>query len=289
MKVPTLAELERGVPYVDLAHAGPAVLDATAADALMRVWRWADATDPARAAAGKAPGNTSAWVMLARCLGSVGDDAAALIAATTGLELAPRDSDLLRSQATALAALHRPEADAALAAYDRFRSPDDAAELRIVVRRRFAALRARARGRAHARAAPRALTREMLTASRFATVRLPTCSSRNPPVLWLACSSSRFRYRQGSRRRRRKADNRRPRDSSSNLPSESLRVVPATASVAVAYAVTVVPGNGFVACPNVSPTSPSCGQPSNELQRESVHAANTTVKAPTRSTRITRT
>jgi hypothetical protein len=131
VKAPTLAELLHGVPNVDLAHAGPAVLDATAADALMRVWRWSDATEPARTAAGKAPGNASAWVMLARCLGSVGDDAAALLAATTGLELAPRDSDLLRSQATALAALHRPEAAAALAAYDRFRSPDDAAELRI--------------------------------------------------------------------------------------------------------------------------------------------------------------
>src|SRR5206468_5417388 len=75
--------------------------------------------------------NANAWVMLARCLGSVGDDTAALAAAATGLELAPRDPDLLRSQATALAALHRPEAAAALAAYDRFRSPDNSAELRI--------------------------------------------------------------------------------------------------------------------------------------------------------------
>jgi hypothetical protein len=64
-------------------------------------------------------------------LGSTGDDAGALAAATSGLELVPRDPDLLRSQATALAGLHRREADAALAAYDRFRSPDSAAELRI--------------------------------------------------------------------------------------------------------------------------------------------------------------
>jgi predicted Zn-dependent protease len=119
------------VPSVDLAHVGPAVLDATAADALMRVWRWRDAIAPSRAAAAKAPGNATAWMMLARCLGSVSDDAGALAAAATGLELAPRDSDLLRSQATALASMHRPEAGAALAAYDRFRSPDDAAELRI--------------------------------------------------------------------------------------------------------------------------------------------------------------
>jgi tetratricopeptide (TPR) repeat protein len=110
---------------------GPAVLDNIAADALMRVWRWDEAVAPSTAATQKAPGNSAAWVMLARCLGSVGNDAAALAAAATGLELSPRDSDLLRSQATALAALHRPEADAALAAYDRFRSPDVSAELRI--------------------------------------------------------------------------------------------------------------------------------------------------------------
>jgi hypothetical protein len=110
---------------------GPAVLDAVASEALMKVWRWDDAVAPAKAAADKAPGNAAAWTMLARCYGSVADDRDALAAAAIGLELAPRDPDLLRSQATALAALHRPEAEAALAAYDRFRSPDASAELRI--------------------------------------------------------------------------------------------------------------------------------------------------------------
>jgi tetratricopeptide (TPR) repeat protein len=114
-----------------LAPAQPAVLDAIVADALMRVWRWDDAVAPARAAAKHAPGNSGAWVTLARCLGSLSQDAEALGAATTGLELDPRNSDLLRTQATSLAALHRPEAGAALAAYDRFRSPDISAELRI--------------------------------------------------------------------------------------------------------------------------------------------------------------
>lgn len=110
---------------------GPPVLDAITADALMRVWRWDEAIGPAQAAAHKAPGNSTAWVALARCLGSVGSDTAALTASVTGLELAPRDPDLLRTQATSLAALHRPEAEAALTAYDRFRSPDYSAELRI--------------------------------------------------------------------------------------------------------------------------------------------------------------
>ncbi|HMG21271.1 MAG TPA: tetratricopeptide repeat protein, partial [Kofleriaceae bacterium] len=114
-----------------LPSPGPPVLDAVAADALSRVWRWQEAIAPARACAERAPANSGAWVALARALGSTGDDAAALDAATRGLELSPRDPDLLRSQATALAGLHRLEAPAALAAYERFRAPDTAAELRI--------------------------------------------------------------------------------------------------------------------------------------------------------------
>jgi hypothetical protein len=110
---------------------GPAVLDAVASDALMRVWRWDEAVAPAAALTTKATSNSYAWMMAARCYGSVNDNARALAAAVNGLELAPRDPDLLRSQATALAALQRPEGDAALAAYDRFRSPDNSAELRI--------------------------------------------------------------------------------------------------------------------------------------------------------------
>jgi tetratricopeptide (TPR) repeat protein len=114
-----------------LPSPGPAVLDAVAADALSRVWRWQDAVAPARACTERAPANSGAWVALSRALGSTGDDQGALAAAARGLELAPRDPDLLRSQATALASLHHPDADAALTAYDRFRSPDRAAELRI--------------------------------------------------------------------------------------------------------------------------------------------------------------
>jgi len=109
----------------------PPVLDAVAADALARVWRFEEALAPAKACTERAPQNSAAWVIYARVLGSAGDNAGALAAATKGLELVPRDPDLLRSQATALAALKRPEAAAALAAYDRFRSPDNSAELRI--------------------------------------------------------------------------------------------------------------------------------------------------------------
>jgi regulator of sirC expression with transglutaminase-like and TPR domain len=69
--------------------------------------------------------------LYARVLVAVGDHASALAAASRGLDLAPRDADLLRSQATALAALSDPRARAAQEAYVRFRQPDDAAVLRI--------------------------------------------------------------------------------------------------------------------------------------------------------------
>lgn len=111
----------------------PPALDAVAADALARVWRWQEAAPFARAATEKAPQNTQAWVVLARILGSLRDDAGALAAARQGLALAPRDADLLRSQSAALAALVPGSALAAdaLAAYDRFRAPDMTAALRI--------------------------------------------------------------------------------------------------------------------------------------------------------------
>ena len=109
----------------------PPVLDAVAADALARVWRWEEAVAPAKSCTETAPQNSTAWVVYARVLASIGDNAGALAAAAKGLEFAPRDQDLLRTQATALAALKRPEAPAALAAFDRFRSPDQSADLRI--------------------------------------------------------------------------------------------------------------------------------------------------------------
>jgi hypothetical protein len=69
--------------------------------------------------------------LLARVLVAVGDHAGALAAAARGLAIVPRDAELLRSQATSLAALRDPRAGAAQAAYVRFRPPDDAAVLRI--------------------------------------------------------------------------------------------------------------------------------------------------------------
>jgi hypothetical protein len=120
--------------YVEAARpVAPAagVLDAISADAFVRANRWSEAVGPAKACVERAPTNTSAWTVYARVLVAVGDHAGALAAAVRGLELAPRDPDLLRSQATALAALGDPRAEAAQRAYTRFRMPDEAPGLRI--------------------------------------------------------------------------------------------------------------------------------------------------------------
>jgi hypothetical protein len=109
----------------------PAVLDAVATDALVRANRWHEAVAPARACAERAPKNATAWAIYARVLVATEDHRGALDAAARGLDLAPRDPDLLRAQATALAALGDPRAAAAQAAYTRFRAPDDFAALRI--------------------------------------------------------------------------------------------------------------------------------------------------------------
>ena len=109
----------------------PPVFDALLADAFMRLNRYADAVAPAKACTERAPENVHAWSVYAAALVAIGDHANALAAAREGLELAPRDPGLLASQATALAALRDPQAQAAQAAYVRFRKPDEAATLRI--------------------------------------------------------------------------------------------------------------------------------------------------------------
>ena len=107
------------------------MLDAIVADAFVRLNRWDDALAPAKACTERAPKNTAAWGVYAKVLVAVGDHTKALAAATRGLELNPRDPELLRSQATALLALGDPRAAAAETAYVRFRIPDEAAGLRV--------------------------------------------------------------------------------------------------------------------------------------------------------------
>ena len=115
----------------DLLGADPPVLDAIVADTYMRMNRYADAVAPAKSCTTRAPMNASAWAVYARALVAVGEHATALGAARKGLEIAPRDPGLLSSQATSLAALGDPKAEAAQIAYTRFRAPDEAPGLRI--------------------------------------------------------------------------------------------------------------------------------------------------------------
>ena len=110
----------------------PPVLDALLADAYLRQNRYADAREPARRVHRKCTEeHRSVGGLRARSSSRVGDHSAALAAATKGLELSPRDPDLLRAQATALAALGDPQAPAAEAAFARFRAADNWATLRI--------------------------------------------------------------------------------------------------------------------------------------------------------------
>jgi predicted Zn-dependent protease len=109
----------------------PAALDAIVADAYVRLNRYREALAPAKACTVRAPSNTSAWAVYARVLAALDNYADALAAATHGLDLNPRDPDLLATQATSLLALKDPRARAAQTAYTRFRMPDDLAALRI--------------------------------------------------------------------------------------------------------------------------------------------------------------
>lgn len=100
-------------------------------EAAAAVWDWPAARDAFSALAIRSP-DTAAWRDLARARGSLGDDEGALDAASAGLAMQPRDPDLLRSQALALAALDHPLAQAAEEAWLAARPPDDAAELKLL-------------------------------------------------------------------------------------------------------------------------------------------------------------
>jgi hypothetical protein len=108
-------------------HPGPAAIEG---QALATVWRFAQAADLLAEVTAAAPRDPTAWSQLALAHGSAGAPTAALRAAQAGLGLSPRDADLLRLQALALADLADPGAAAAMATYLAHRSPDDAPGVR---------------------------------------------------------------------------------------------------------------------------------------------------------------
>ncbi len=105
----------------------PAIVHARG-EALANVWRWREATAPLQRAATASPLDDALWSHLAVAYGSADEPRAALNASAHGLELAPRDADMLRVQALALERLGAGSAEVASAreALARWRSPDDA-------------------------------------------------------------------------------------------------------------------------------------------------------------------
>jgi tetratricopeptide (TPR) repeat protein len=127
-----LADAERALP----GH--PAVARA-AADALAGIWKWRDAMAPMERAAKASPLDDAVWARLAIACGSADDPEAALAAAAHGLELSPRDPDLLRVQALALDRIGAPteEADRARAAFAAWRAPDAAPGIKSACAKRY--------------------------------------------------------------------------------------------------------------------------------------------------------
>jgi hypothetical protein len=121
--------------WLDRAEAdlpGHPAIAAIRGAALASVWRWDEAIGPLRDGTRAAPGDSSAWSRLAVAAGSRGDEALALESCARGLALQPRDADMLRVHALALAAFDVTAADrdAPRDAYLRYRSPDAAPRIK---------------------------------------------------------------------------------------------------------------------------------------------------------------
>jgi hypothetical protein len=116
----------------DAGMAPPPAMQRVRAEVLVSAWRLADAAPLLLDVANRSPRDDAAWAAAATTLGGAGDAWGALEAARRGLAVQPRDGDMLRVQALALADLG---ADPALAnaAQDAFlerRTPDDAPAIR---------------------------------------------------------------------------------------------------------------------------------------------------------------
>ena len=122
---------EEAMQHLDEAEAlvpGEPAIPHARAEALAGIWRWKEAAPPLRQAALASPLDDQVWSHLAVAYGSADEPAAALDAARHGLELTPRDADMLRVQALALERLGAPAEEVATArdAFGRWRPPDEA-------------------------------------------------------------------------------------------------------------------------------------------------------------------
>lgn len=106
-------------------------LERTRGDVYAQVWRWSEAAVAYARVADQSPNDPTVWRDLAGARGGAGDAAGSLQAALRGLQLLPRDADLLRHQALALRALESPSAESSLEAWLSHRVPDEANGLRL--------------------------------------------------------------------------------------------------------------------------------------------------------------
>ena len=127
-----LDEANQWLDRTERLEPNPPAIAMARAEAHAQMWRWGDAARFAGLATGGAAGDDRAWSTLAVASASAGDPAAALAAAVRGLDLSPRDPDLLRTQALALDKLGQPTAAAAMDAFLAHRRRDDAPVLRAM-------------------------------------------------------------------------------------------------------------------------------------------------------------
>jgi hypothetical protein len=122
-----------------LAREEPAVAY-TRGQVLGNVWRWREAIGPLEQAARVSPFDDTVWSRLAIARASADDPRDALEATTHGLQLVPRDADMLRVQALALERLGCPpdELRRARDAFARWRPPDEAPALKQACAEKFA-------------------------------------------------------------------------------------------------------------------------------------------------------
>jgi tetratricopeptide (TPR) repeat protein len=129
-----LGQTDRAMAIFDEVEA---VFDVPSVDyqrfqALARVWRWEEAAVSAAAVTDALPGAELGWIALSRAQASLGEDAAALAAATRGLRIQPRSPEMLRTQYTTTRKLFDSDdarIEVAHRAFRRFRRDEDGREI----------------------------------------------------------------------------------------------------------------------------------------------------------------
>jgi tetratricopeptide (TPR) repeat protein len=134
---------EEALQHLDEAERlalGEPAIAYTRGQVLGNVWRWRESIGPLEQAARASPLDDALWSRLAIARASANDPLDALEATTHGLELTPRDADMLRVQALALERLAALPDDTrrARAAFGLWRPPDQAPAMKQACSNRFA-------------------------------------------------------------------------------------------------------------------------------------------------------